>query len=423
MGTTHSSEVQAAHKNGVVIAVEEDLPENEEEIVSPADPQRAQATQPIGGNVKDDYLASVKPAAADPVDLPFRLGKTIGTGAFGKVKLGVHNKTGERIAVKVVPRDKLGDVKVQTNMAREIKMMKLLRNEHIIRLYDVVVGRTKIYLALEYADGGDMLSYVNSNPPMSEAQAGALFVQVLEGVSFCHKLGVCHRDLKLENLLLCGSTIKIADFGLSKFVDEQNRLESYAGSPQYLAPELVDEVVSFDGCAADMWSCGVVLYALLFRGLPFDAPSLEDILANIVLGKYKLTRPVSAEASALLASLLNADPPKRLTAADALEAAWIVANREGPADQALTGGGIAEATPRGVAMRGSKAVSTDTMLSNVAQKLQLKRKAEEAGIRMPSIPSALPSRLERRTQDDALPPSQSRRLYRLDPAPALLERS
>ncbi|KAJ1616691.1 hypothetical protein T492DRAFT_529639 [Pavlovales sp. CCMP2436] len=169
MGSTQSqAEVAEAHKLGVIVAVAEvradrargpldigmrfeDIPEGNEDFdemsaaLSP--PRGPTLPRPItdqasGGAGAEQARRSE--TVADPADLPFKLGRTLGTGAFGKVKLGVHNQTKERIAVKVVPREKLQDKRLQANMAREIRMMKLLRNEHIIRLYDVVVARTKV---------------------------------------------------------------------------------------------------------------------------------------------------------------------------------------------------------------------------------------------------------------------------------------
>lgn len=357
-------------------------------------------------NLKYEYIKDSKESVTMLSE--YKLGKLLGQGTSGQVKLATHVVTGARAAVKIIQKR---DGHRELPMPKEeLKCLRTLRHSNIVRLTSVIDTPKSLYLVMECCDT-DMLSFLNTCPVwLTEMTAARFFAQVLEGVSFCHSLGVCHRDLKLENLLLSGTTLKIADFGLSKFVGLSNQLESYAGSPQYLAPELIDESLAFDGTAADMWSCGVVLYALLFRGLPFDDADLDLVLQNIQRGKYTLTRPISDEAHALLRSLLEAMPSKRASATIALASSWLVANAQGPADQTLPG----LAPPPGVSMAEAvKAQSTDTMLSNVAKRLELKRKAEAAGIRMPSalpsIPNAmLPSGGKQRAQDDSMPGTRQR---------------
>ncbi|KAG8465367.1 hypothetical protein KFE25_002674 [Diacronema lutheri] len=343
----------------------------------------------------------------------YKMGKLLGQGTSGQVKLATHVVTGSKAAIKIIQKR---DGQRELPMPKEeLKCLRTLRHDNIVRLISVIDTPKSLYLVMECCDT-DMLSFLNTCPVwLTEMTAARFFAQVLEGVRFCHSLGVCHRDLKLENLLLTGSTLKIADFGLSKFVGLSNQLESYAGSPQYLAPELIDESLAFDGTAADMWSCGVVLYALLFRGLPFDDADLDLVLKNIQRGKYTLTRAVSDEAHSLLKSLLEPLPARRATAALALADAWLVAHLHGPADQVLPG----LAATQGIAMTEAiKAQSTDTMLSNVAKRLELKRKADAAGIRMPSMPSIPNAALpicgagggSRRAQDDSITNARQKQL-------------
>mmetsp|Transcript_28957 Transcript_28957/g.77881 ORF Transcript_28957/g.77881 Transcript_28957/m.77881 type:complete len:409 (-) Transcript_28957:342-1568(-) len=360
-------------------------------------------------NVRYEYIGNTSDSIIMLAD--YKLAHTLGKGTSGQVRLAKHTSTGDKVAVKIIKKkDGSRDVPMPKE---ELRCLRTLRHENIVRLHHVVDTPKSLYLVMECCDT-DLLSFLNTCPVwLTEMTASRLFAQVLEGVRFCHSLGVCHRDLKLENLLLSGTTLKIADFGLSKFVDLDNRLESYAGSPQYLAPELVEEALEFDGTAADMWSCGVVMYALLFRGLPFDDENVEAILRNIKRGQFRTTRPVTSEASDLLTSLLTAEPTARASAATAQESAWIVAHRNGEPDQILPGLS-AISLPHGTSMKeAAKAVSTDTMLMNVAKRLELKRKAEAAGIRMPSIPGAMLAAQgkhgeERRAQDDNMRRSHSR---------------
>mmetsp|Transcript_43116 Transcript_43116/g.106452 ORF Transcript_43116/g.106452 Transcript_43116/m.106452 type:complete len:441 (-) Transcript_43116:448-1770(-) len=346
MGSTQSqAEVAEAHKLGVIVAVAEDIPEGNEDFdemsaaLSP--PRGPTLPRPItdqasGGAGAEQARRSE--TVADPADLPFKLGRTLGTGAFGKVKLGVHNQTKERIAVKVVPREKLQDKRLQANMAREIRMMKLLRNEHIIRLYDVVVARTKIYLAMEYADGGDMLAHVNSRKPLTEEEAATIFVQVIDGVGFCHKLGVCHRDLKLENLLICGDKVKIADFGLANYAPPPTTnagsfMETHCGSPLYAAPELLRNTAAYDATKVDVWSLGVVLYALVTKKLPFEGDGLPAILKKIVTGEFNVPPHLSPPVVDLICKMLCVDPVVRVSVEEIEKHEWVRLHTEKKTDQ------------------------------------------------------------------------------------------
>jgi serine/threonine protein kinase len=357
------------------------------------------------GDVRYEYIKDSKASATTLSE--YRLGRLLGQGTSGQVKLATHCVTGARAAVKIIQKP---DGRREVPLPKEeLRCLRTLRHDNIVRLLSMVDTPKSLYLVMEFCDT-DMLSFLNTCPVwLTEMSAARFFAQALEGVRFCHSLGVCHRDLKLENLLLSGTTLKIADFGLSKFVELGNQLESYAGSPQYLAPELIEESLAFDGTAADMWSCGVVMYSMLFRGLPFDDANLDLILRNIRRGTYVLPRPITDEATALLAQLLEPLPARRATATAALQSAWLVANADGPADQVLPG-----LTPtQGFSMTELKAQSTDTMLSNVAKRLELKRKAEAAGIRMPSalpsIPNAVvPKGSRQRAQDDSMPSTRQR---------------
>jgi serine/threonine protein kinase len=337
MGNAHSGrEVAKARKDGLIVTLDEDIPESASEAARVAAAAAAavalnspEVIAKKEGNLAAAVQADYRPTEqSEPVDLPFSLGKTLGTGAFGQVKLGTDIKTGDRIAIKIIPKAKLTAPGAAGNMEREIRMMKLLRNEHIVRLYDVVVARTKVYLAMEYADGGDMLAFVNSRKQLTEPVAAALFAQVMDGVLFCHRLGVCHRDLKLENLLLCGSVVKIADFGLANYAPPPTMaqsafMETHCGSPLYAAPELLRNSAAYDATKVDIWSLGVVLYALACRKLPFEGDALPAILKKIVAADYVMPANLSPELTDLLRKMLTVDPAGRPTAEDVVAHPWL----------------------------------------------------------------------------------------------------
>ena len=174
-----------------------------------------------------------------PVD--YTLGKTIGQGAYGKVKLAT-NAAGHKMAVKIIDRNKLASRPAgSAQLAKEINAMKILRHKNVVRLHEVINTPAKIFLVMEYADSGDMLAYINSRPRLNEPMAYHLWRGVIDGLHFCHTLGVCHRDLKLENLLLHADEVKIADFGMASIIKPSRQCETLCGSPDYAAPELLME--------------------------------------------------------------------------------------------------------------------------------------------------------------------------------------
>mmetsp|Transcript_3443 Transcript_3443/g.3199 ORF Transcript_3443/g.3199 Transcript_3443/m.3199 type:complete len:173 (+) Transcript_3443:1-519(+) len=144
------------------------------------------------------------------------LGKTLGEGTFGKVKLGVHIYTGEKVAVKILEKDKIMEVADVERVAREIYILKLIRHPNIIQLYEIIETGKQLYLIMEYASGGELFEYIVNKGKVKEPEAAKFFHQIINGVNYLHNLGIVHRDLKPENLLLDhNKEIKIVDFGLS----------------------------------------------------------------------------------------------------------------------------------------------------------------------------------------------------------------
>jgi 5'-AMP-activated protein kinase catalytic alpha subunit len=191
------------------------------------------------------------------------LGKTIGEGTFGKVKLGVHIYTGEKVAVKILEKDKILVVDDVERVAREIHILKLIRHPNIIQLYEIIETSKQLYLIMEYASGGELFEYIVNNERVKEPEAAQFFNQIINGVTYLHKMGIVHRDLKPENLLLdYNKAIKIVDFGLSNTYQQGDKLKTACGSPCYAAPEMIAGK-RYHGANVDMWSCGIILFALV----------------------------------------------------------------------------------------------------------------------------------------------------------------
>ncbi|KAJ7175501.1 kinase-like domain-containing protein, partial [Mycena filopes] len=210
--------------------------------------------------------------------------QTLGEGEFGKVKLGIHSKYGEEVAVKLIRRETVDNEANMAKIAREIEILDTLKHPNIVRLYDVFETDKFFGIILEYASGGELFDHILAHRYLKERDAGKLFAQLISGVWYMHQKGIVHRDLKLENLLLDRHrNLIITDFGFANRFDTSNNLmETLCGSPAYAAPELGDASDKlYVGTAADVWSCGVICFAMLAGFLPFDDdptnPDGEDI--------------------------------------------------------------------------------------------------------------------------------------------------
>jgi len=241
------------------------------------------------------------------------LGKNVGIGAFGKVKIATHSITGHKVAVKILNKAKIKQLGMEEKVQREINILHLCTHPHIIRLYEVIDTPTDIFLVNEYVSGGELFDYIVSKGRLTADEARHFFHQIVSGVEYCHFQKIVHRDLKPENLLLdSDQNIKIADFGLSNLMRDGDFLRTSCGSPNYAAPEVISGHL-YAGPEVDVWSCGVILYALLCGSLPFDDESIPNLFKKIKSGMYSLPSHLSQLARNLIPRMLEVDPMKRIT--------------------------------------------------------------------------------------------------------------
>ncbi|KAJ1440059.1 Serine/threonine-protein kinase, active site [Sesbania bispinosa] len=207
----------------------------------------------------------------------YELGRTLGEGNFAKVKFARHVETGEHMAIKILDKEKVLKHKMIGQIKREISTMKLIRHPNVIRMYEVMASKTKIYIVLEFVTGGELFDKIARNGKLKEDEARKYFQQLICAVDYCHSRGVFHRDLKPENLLLdANGVLKVSDFGLSALpqqVREDGLLHTTCGTPNYVAPEVIHNK-GYDGAKADLWSCGVILFVLMAGYLPFEENNL-----------------------------------------------------------------------------------------------------------------------------------------------------
>lgn len=255
----------------------------------------------------------------------YELGRFLGQGNFAKVYYARDMKSNHNVAIKVIDKEKILKVGLDIQIKREISAMKMLRHANVLQVYEVMASKTNIYMVLEYAKGGELFKKV-AKGRLKEDIARWVFQQLISAVDFCHRRGVYHRDLKLENLLLDElGNLKVSDFGLSTLVESSTQdgglLKTICGTPAYVAPEVISRK-GYDGAKADVWSCGVILYAMLAGYLPFQDANLMEMYRKIKKAEYKCPNWFPPELHKLVAKILDPNPKRRVSIAKIMENPW-----------------------------------------------------------------------------------------------------
>ncbi|XP_013749238.2 CBL-interacting serine/threonine-protein kinase 17 isoform X2 [Brassica napus] len=221
----------------------------------------------------------------------YELGRTLGEGNSANVKLARDTVSGQSFAVKIIDKSRISRLNVSLQIKREIRTLKVLKHPNIVRLHEVLASKTNIYMVLEYVTGGDLFDRIVCEGKISEREGRKMFQQLIDGLNYCHYKGVFHRDLKEDGLL-----------------------HTACGSPNYVAPEVLVNK-GYDGAASDIWSCGVILYAILTGCLPFDDTNLAAICRKIVKGDPPIPRWISPGAKTMIKRMLDPNPMTRITIA------------------------------------------------------------------------------------------------------------
>uniref|UniRef100_A0A8C4ZP10 non-specific serine/threonine protein kinase n=1 Tax=Gadus morhua TaxID=8049 RepID=A0A8C4ZP10_GADMO len=252
----------------------------------------------------------------------FEVMETLGKGTYGKVKKAMERTTQNTVAIKSIRKERITEDLDRVHIQREIEITASLRHPNIIRFFEVFESRDKIVIVMEYASRGELYDYVHEHRRLSEAQARDIFRQITSAVHYCHKNGVVHRDLKLENILLDQDlNVKLADFGLSNRYQKNSHLQTFCGSPLYASPEIV-KGLPYLGPEVDCWALGVLLYALVYGSMPFDAASHAALTEQIAAGRYHKPNPPS-DACALIDWLLAVRVEERATVEDVANHWWV----------------------------------------------------------------------------------------------------
>lgn len=268
----------------------------------------------------------------------FDIIKKLGQGTYGKVQLGINKETSQEVAIKTIKKCKIETEADLIRIRREVQIMSSVQHPNIIHIYEgecadsralidaatrlnknalltsfflaVFENREKMVLVMEFAAGGELYDYLSERKVLSEDEARRVFRQVATAVYYCHKHKICHRDLKLENILLDEhGNAKIADFGLSNVFDDQRLLATFCGSPLYASPEIV-KGTPYQGPEVDCWSLGVLLYTLVYGAMPFDGSNFKRLVKQISQGDYYEPKKPS-NASPLIREMLTVCPQRR----------------------------------------------------------------------------------------------------------------
>ncbi|XP_057409635.1 serine/threonine-protein kinase BRSK2 isoform X1 [Balaenoptera acutorostrata] len=260
---------------------------------------------------------------------PYRLEKTLGKGQTGLVKLGIHCVTCQKVAVKIVNREKLSE-SVLMKVEREIAILKLIEHPHVLKLHDVYENKKYLYLVLEHVSGGELFDYLVKKGRLTPKEARKFFRQIISALDFCHSHSICHRDLKPENLLLDEkNNIRVADFGMASLQVGDSLLETSCGSPHYACPEVI-RGEKYDGRKADVWSCGVILFALLVGALPFDDDNLRQLLEKVKRGVFHMPHFIPPDCQSLLRGMIEVDATRRLTLEHIQKHIWYIGGKNEP---------------------------------------------------------------------------------------------
>jgi hypothetical protein len=263
----------------------------------------------------------------------YEMKQVIGKGKFGVVNLGIHKKTGQQVAIKIMNKENIKTLEDKELVRIEIGILKLCHHPNIVRLLDHLENNNHIFIVMEYIEGGTLRQYFKKRKfNFSERQATNIMSQIVSGIKYLHQYGIVHRDLKPDNIMITQQNdfgiIKIMDFGLSKIVSPQEKMVDGYGSLSYVAPEILLRTPY--NKEVDIWSIGVILFYMLCGHLPFRG-SKEDIVANkIVFEAPEFDEEVwetrSKTVRNLIESCLEKKAKNRITIDQFINHAWFKKN-------------------------------------------------------------------------------------------------
>ena len=255
----------------------------------------------------------------------YKYGRLLGKGAFGKVNLCLHTLTGRLVAIKSINKEKIKNERQKKKIKQETAIMETLsKSKNIVKIFETYETKKHICIVMEYICAGDLLTYIKKRSKLTEPVAKFIFKQIILGIKYIHDNSIIHRDIKLDNILLdLDNNIKICDFGVSRKINKDDIMFEQCGTPAYIAPEILINK-GYEGFGVDIWSAGVVLYAMLSGTVPFKGNNLKELHNLIISGDYKEVKGISNEAEDLIKNILEVDPNKRFKIEQILNHPWLI---------------------------------------------------------------------------------------------------
>ncbi|KAF9646812.1 Pkinase-domain-containing protein [Thelephora ganbajun] len=303
----------------------------------PAERERRFAEENSRRREGTDQLILPVSGGSSRVLADYTLTKALGAGSVGRVKLAQHVNSGEKFAIKILPRvipnpNTSSETVANTTAKgasndirtlREAALSMLLHHPYICGMREIIVHQNHYYMVLEYVNGGQMLDYIISHGRVRERAARKFARQIGSALEYCHKNNVVHRSLKIEDILISQTgNVKIIDFGLSNLYNPSAHLKTFCGSGYFPAPEMLN-AKAYTGPEVDVWSFGVVLYVLVCGKVPFDDRSMPALHAKIKRGLVEYPVWLGRECKHLLFRMLVTNPSARATLTEVLNHPWM----------------------------------------------------------------------------------------------------
>ncbi|XP_002738751.1 testis-specific serine/threonine-protein kinase 2-like [Saccoglossus kowalevskii] len=241
------------------------------------------------------------------------VGPVLGEGSYAKVKSAYSEQKKERVAIKIINRKKAPRDFQKKFLPRELEIVKDISHKNIIQVFDVMDLGDRVYITMEIAGHGDLLDYIKLRGAIKEETANQMFLELCDGIEYCHEKNIVHRDLKCENILLdVNNHIKITDFGFARRIHDGDMSKTFCGSAAYAAPEIL-QGIPYDATGYDIWSMGVILYIMVCGSMPYDDTNVKKMVKDQMekgLG-FSRSKKLSTECKDLIKHMLNVNPEER----------------------------------------------------------------------------------------------------------------